>query len=325
MARKIDLAAWAAANLTVTEQAGEEWTCACPECGKEKLALNVSKQFWQCWTCKFSGRDPAKLIEATLGLSPSEVGAYLLTSTVSLATGRIEPLSAAKQTRGRLPLAPLPPGTGPLEGLPAAYAAERRIPPSHAEAFGLASVHGDGSGSLADRLLAGRLLIPAFDLARRLVYWQARATCADEIKTLNLPRSERHTKWGFPHTPDCAVRSEVLVGIHLIEPGDTVILVEGPIDAVVCGPGFVSSLGAALSPQQARLISATGASRVVILYDPDEAGERGARKAARQLSPYLQARIANCRPGLDPADMGRETSLSIVADYGGEIAPLLKK
>lgn len=321
---RIDLAAWAASNLIVVDKAGDEWTCRCPSCGKEKLAINVRKHVWQCWSCKWAGRDPSRLIQTALGLSPAEAASYVVTRTLSLASGRIEPLAPKAAKRGRIPLAPLPPGTGPLEGIAASYARTRGISHAHARAFGLASVFGDGSGSLADRLLARRLLIPAFDLDCRLVYWQARATVAGEIKTLNLPRADRHAHWGIPPTPDCAVRSEVLVGIHLIRPGDTVVLVEGPIDAVVCGPGFVASLGAALSPMQARLLAASGASRVVILYDPDDAGKRGAIRAKRELSPYLPTRIAQCRAGSDPADMGRTEALAVVARYDVDVAPLKK-
>ena len=320
----IDFRAWVSSNLTV-EHMGDngEWTCVCPLCGRPKLAVNVDRALWQCWTCKWSGRKPKAMLAAALGLSPAETDAYVLTGVTVLATREIDPLVVKTPGRGTLPLAPLPPGTAPLQGIAQQYARHRRIPDAHSRAFGLSSVLGDHSGTIADRLLFGRLLIPAYDQASRLVYWQCRATDDHEIKTLNCPRSERHDHWGLSPVDGCAVRSEVLVGLHLVERGEPVVVVEGPVDAAVCGPRFVSTLGAVLSVAQAALLAASGASEVVVMYDPDEAGQRGAEKALRLLRAYLPARSVDCPPGLDPADLGRERALSIVASaHGEQIGPL---
>ena len=120
-----------------------------------------------------------------------------------------------------------------------------------------------------------------------------------------------------------ATKREVLVGLHAARRGEPVVVVEGSIDAVVCGPGFVSPLGAGLSPEQAALLATAQPSEAVILFDPDDAGRKGAQRARERLSPYMRTTVAECPPGRDPADLGREHALSIVADYAGRRVPAL--
>ena len=78
-----------------------------------------------------------------------------------------------------------------------------------------------------------------------------------------------------------------------------------------------------MSFEQASLLAAHQPSEVVILFDPDEAGRKGAIVAYRRLSPHLPVAIAHCPLGSDPADLGRERCLRIVADVAGQqLAPL---
>lgn len=309
---KADFSAWISANLTVEHMNGNEWTCVCPACGKTKLAVNIVKEAFQCWTCKLSGRRAAKLVSVVLGLSEPEAASHLATNSLAVAQTSIKPLAQKSlSNREVLPRAPLPPGTKPLQGKAMRYALSRGISAENAALFGLSSVFGDNSGSRADRLLAGRLLIPVFDSHRRLVYWIARATDDHPIKTINLPSADRHAAWGLPLVANCATRSEVLVGLHTVSSGSRVVVVEGPMDVAVCGAGFVATMGASMSPRQAAVLAATGAAEAVILYDPDDAGRKGAQQVKRALSPYLPTVIATCPDGSDPADMGRQNSLKI--------------
>ena len=308
----LNFKAWVESNLTVESCSGDELICVCPKCGRSKLAVNVKKKVWQCWVCKFAGRRPMGLISATLGLNFEETQSYLVTGALTLASGRIEPLQKPKERRGVLPKAPVPPGTEPLQGEAKNYARRRGISDENCGLFGLSSISGDGSCSIADRLLTGRLLIPVYDLRRRLVYWVARATDSHHIKTVNLPRATRHVAWGLDHAPGCATRSEVVVGLHAVVPGSRVVVVEGPMDVAVCGSGFVATLGASLSMEQAFLIASSGAREAVILYDPDEAGVAGAVAARKRLEALIPARIAQCPEGFDPADLGREEVLRLI-------------
>ena len=323
----MDLGKWVERNMTVLVRSGNEWMCECPKCHREKLAINVERKAWQCWVCRFSGWQPVVLIQTVLGCglrtAMDEVGGL-----VSDRSETIDPLEAEKAVRGSFPAAPDPPGASVgLEGIAARYAHLRGISAEHARLFGLGSVRGDGSGSKADRLLRGRLLIPVWDERRVMIYWTARATFLQTPKTLNCPRSEVHSEWGLPHVEGVADKSEVVIGLHLVSPGDEIIVVEGPMDAAVCGPGFVSVMGSKVSRSQAAAIARRRPSRATILFDPDEAGHAGAAAAVRLLSSYLSTTQAQCPEGLDPAMLGRERSLALCDNSSSIVAyiPPLEK
>jgi DNA primase len=103
----------------------------------------------------------------------------------------------------------------------------------------------------------------------------------------------------------------VVLGVHLIRPGEPVIVVEGPVDAAVCGPGFVATLGAKCSLEQAALIASSGASEAIVLYDGDLAGQNGHRQAAAILSQFMPTRAGIAPWGEDPGSLGRTKALEI--------------
>ena len=321
---RMDLGRWVAAHMTIGEQLGPEWTVECPKCHSLKLAVHIDRKAWQCWRCNFRGWQPIDLVQAVLRCGLREAMEEIASGTLTTEALSVEPLSGPSEFRGDLPEAPLPPGTvRGLEGITARYAEFRGIDPEYSRLFGLCSVRGDGSRSKADRMLTGRLLIPVWDLRRSLVYWVARSTLGQQPKTVNCPSSEQHEGWGLNLVPGCAGSGDVVVGIHLVQPGDLVIVVEGPIDAVVCGPGFVATLGSHLSRSQAAVIARSGASEAVILFDPDAPGEVGGREACRLLSSYMPTRIAQCPVGEDPAMLGRDRALAISDNSSQDfIAPL---
>lgn len=65
-------------------------------------------------------------------------------------------------------------------------------------------------------------------------------------------------------------------------PGDTVVVVEGPLDAIRGGPGFIASFGSKFKDDQIALLSKF--RRVYFLLDNDEAGREAARKYSHELS-----------------------------------------
>jgi hypothetical protein len=215
------------------------------------------------------------------------------------------------------------------------YAASRGISLDNSIAFGLATVIGDWSRSRADWALTGRLLFPIWH-GRKIVFWVARDTTGDsKAKTINMPRPCRttghdpgctcyHEAWGLPPVPHSALGHEVVLGLHLVIPGSTVYVVEGGTDAAVCGPGFVATLGAKCSLQQAALIAASGASEAVVLYDGDEAGRKAAPKVAERLAALMPTRYAICPAGQDPGSLGREASIAVAqsAPKAGQLSPL---
>lgn len=327
----MDLGAWVTAEMSVVARhSAAEWTVVCPRCAEEKLALNVRRKAWQCWRCGFAGYSPAQLVMEVLSCHPAEAGRICAAFAAGLRLlGKVDPLAEAIVARrqGAIPVAPSPPGTvwGTLDPGTAAYAYGRGIPSEHAYYLGLCSVRGDGSGSKADAMTRGRLLIPIW-LHGRFVYWVARSVERDaKVKTVNLPVSCddvehhppgctcKHIDWGLSPVPDVAGKVEVLVGHHLLQAGRPAILVEGPTDVAVCGPGFVGTMGARLALEQAFLLVEAGVSEVVVLFDGDDAGYKGGRQAYDLLAPMLPTRLAEAPAGRDPGDLGRAEALRLAA------------
>ena len=196
----------------------------------------------------------------------------------------------------------------------------RGISDDHAGLLGLMGVAGDGSGSKADRLLRTRLLFPAWT-GGRVIFWCARAIDGHPAKVMNLPRACtldhaagctcNHDEWGLRPTPGCAGSGDALLGLHLVRPGDRVIVVEGPVDAAVGGPGFVAIFGAQMHAPQAAALAAASPGQIVVMLDGDAAGRHGAPLAARVLGAYAETRIAWMPAGEDPGSLGRDACLRL--------------
>ena len=304
-----DFETWCLTNLTIeSEHDHGEITAWCPRCGKAKLAVNMVKRAWQCWSCRYAGRRPDGLVEAVTGRTSD-----LFTKDAALAardtTGEIAGLSdnSARSQPRRWPTAPLPGVWGGLSDTQTRYLRHRGVPDEHLQPFGVGAVTDDGTR--AGWLLAGRVVVPVMEGTRR-IYWTARATLGSVVpKTLNCPATGRLEAWGLPPTPGLAGKADVLLGLHLCHPGEPVVLVEGPMDALICGAGFVATLGAGLSAAQAALLVALRPSEVITLFDPDEAGQHGADRVTGRLSGLVAMRRAQCPPGADPGDLGRAAAL----------------
>lgn len=337
-----DVGAWVDDNLGVVERSGREWLCVCPRCGGEKFAVNVSRKAFQCWHCDLAGWSPRRLVEEVVGWGKAEevLARY---NRDTLAVTRPPQYAQIPDNRDIgptriLPTAPIPPGTlWRLEGHEAAYAHHRGIPSDHAYWFGLSSIRPvpdapinptTGRRWTADSLMANRLLFPVW-AGGRVVQWVGRACGHDEIKTVNLPAScedpERHgddctckhDAWGLSPVPKVAGTSEVLLGAHLLKRGQRVIIVEGPVDAAVCGPGFVATQGARLSIEQAFLLMAMEPTEVVLCYDGDEAGYKATRAAHELLAPLVPRVIAaQCPDQQDPGKLGRAGTVDWIAQAG---------
>jgi hypothetical protein len=315
---------WVERNLTVIERHGPEWVTVCPACGRSKMAIHVGRKAFQCLSahCRFRGWRPVKLVAATHDLTDAQAAELIAAFSMGAVLGPVQPLTsgAAVRRTGPLPSASLPLVDWRLRPDQAAYVQGRGITAENAAYFGLGTIVSDGSGSKADYALSGRVIFPVWDRSGLMVWWVARAIRESRAKTINMPRSCRepdhgagctcyHESWGLPGVASAATADEVVLGLHLIRPGDRVIVVEGPVDAAVCGPGFVATMRAWISHEQAALIAASGASEAVILFDGDKAGEEGARRSLPVLSAALPTRIATCPAGEDPGSLGRDRAI----------------
>jgi len=108
-----------------------------------------------------------------------------------------------------------------------------------------------------------RIIIPIYEAdGSRWVSWTARTTSQTvrpRYKVLEADKSLVDV-------------TGLLYGQHLV-PGDTIVVVEGPLDAWAIGPGAVALLGAGWDSQQLMKIL-VGFSRVSVLFDEDLAGRK---------------------------------------------------
>jgi DNA primase len=102
-------------------------------------------------------------------------------------------------------------------------------------------------------------------------------------------------------------KADILYGLFLnqtvIREANEVILVEGQFDCIrVWDAGFknvAATMGSSLSPSQARLLMPL-VSKIVVLYDGDDAGRKGADEIKRKYSSLFKIQIKTLPDGIDP-------------------------
>ena len=137
-----------------------------------------------------------------------------------------------------------------------------------------------------------RAVVPVY-YRKKLVGWSKRAV-DDAMKP----------KWR--HSKSMA-RNRILFGVDNFT-GDSCILVEAPLSVIMLDQygirNSLASFGASLSDEQAILLR-NNYNKILIFYDPDEAGERGTEKAIKKLSPFMEVFVVQPTRD-DPAAMSRE-------------------
>lgn len=116
----------------------------------------------------------------------------------------------------------------------------------------------------------------------------------------------------YLNTPETAIfnKSEVLYGLAQAKPAirrsGEIAIVEGYTDVIVAHQGgletFVASLGTAFTAENARLLQRL-ASRVVMIFDGDAAGQRALERSLDLLvAEEVDVRIFTVTDGKDPCD-----------------------
>ncbi|HEV7680617.1 MAG TPA: DNA primase, partial [Pyrinomonadaceae bacterium] len=150
-------------------------------------------------------------------------------------------------------------------------------------------------GSSYDRF-RGRLIFPVMDIQGKPIAFGGRTLRNEDAKYINSPETAAY------------VKGRNLFGLNLtrdeIRRGGFVILVEGFLDLIVPYQfgvrNVVASLGTALTPDQARLVSRF-ARKVVVNYDGDNAGIQAAKKAISiLLAEDLEVKILVLPEASDP-------------------------
>jgi DNA primase len=150
-----------------------------------------------------------------------------------------------------------------------------------------------GEEALFDRF-RNRVLFPIRNLQGRVVGFGGRVLDDSQPKYLNTPETPVFTKGKHLFALDRAKGA----GIH------SLIIVEGYFDVVAAHqagvPNVVGTMGTALTPDHLRLIRRIS-EKVLLIFDPDEAGARAAlRTAPLLIEEGISAKVVSLPPGEDP-------------------------
>ena len=145
--------------------------------------------------------------------------------------------------------------------------------------------HGQGAFDLQ----RNRLIFPIFDqLGRTIAFGGRRINDADEPKYINSTESSLFNKSASLYALNFASAE--------MRERKTAIIVEGYMDVIACHQAgvtnVVATLGTALTPQSARVLSRL-CEKVVLFFDGDDAGQRAADRAVEVFfNSSLEVRIA---------------------------------
>lgn len=306
MSRRVDVGRLLDALGVEAVYRGDEWEAPCPVHEDTDPSWHMSDGgSWYCFGCTRGG-GPADLVKELLGLD-------LAAAIEWIETRGLYEDSSAMPAEVRIVVGPgvirrrpctMPPEVRqrPFEEWPTPvrrYVLSRGISPSQVERWRI--------GYALQGQLAGRIVMPIEDENGVLRSWMARAFDDSGIRYLT-PKTDadRGAVFGQRFWPAPERRREA-----------TLFVTEGGINALVCelaGAEFVGALGGSNTKyaskrshsalEQVAKISTFG--RIVIVSDPDGAGERVAR-ALYGLSRHLDVARAELPAKTDAADLARKS------------------
>src|SRR5882672_11144305 len=163
----------------------------------------------------------------------------------------------------------------------------------------------------------GRLIFPVMDIQGRPIAFGGRTLKDEDAKYINSPETAAY------------VKGRNLFGLNLtrdeIRRQGFAILVEGFLDLIIpfqfVVRNVVASLGTALTPDQAKLLSRF-ARKVVVNYDGDRAGVQAAKKAIEiLLAEDLEVKVLVLPDGADPDEFVRTRGAGEYQKHRGDAQP----
>jgi hypothetical protein len=234
----------------------ERWTGAdCPFCSpdtqKALLGFGPSGKWCSCWNC--GSLKLLSVLKELTGLSAKH-----LLGLPFLAAEHPEGVERSLIRRGHLIL---PQGLGPLKKAHKDFLRSRQIPP---EAEKLWSLQGIGQ----EAKLAWRIFFP-LHLHGRIVSWTTRTVGNGRPKYLSAPAAH-----------EAFDGRGILFGNALAR--NSVVVVEGPLDAMALGPGAVATCGVGYTEGQLEKIGKF--PRRTICFDAEPAAQERAYRLCRDLA-----------------------------------------
>ena len=237
----------------------------CPMCSRGDgwhMGWSLDRGVFHCWRC-----GTLRSADVLLALTKLSMGVLRQRYPKGAIVQRAVPVARPRAlTR--------PDDLGELDGHQQNYLFDRGFDPFEIE--DVWGIKGCGPGAGAWR---NRIIIPIHDAAgTRWVSWTARTTSETvrpKYKTLDHDKSLEDV-------------TGMLYGHHLV-PADTVVVVEGPMDAWAIGPGAVAILGAGWTGTQSTELLKY--RYIHILFDGDKAGRTQAASLSGWLSAYAGSEV----------------------------------
>ncbi len=261
-----------------------EYALNCPCCHlrgeptpdtNKKLWLNLTKATFFCYRCDWTG-SIIKLVQefnkcnfmSALKILRGKPLDPLQHLNLSLNTD--EPDFRDEDVEEKLRVVSLPYGFIPIDS-PHPYLEERGIPWEYA-------ARNDWGYSDAG-YTNHRIIVPTF-MEGDLVFWQARATWKEEDH--HLYNDDPDVEYKKVLNPKGASNRSILYNYDIAKEFETVILLEGFIDAAKVGEDAMATNGKRLHPQQVEMLQKTKAKTIILMWDLDSWNDvKKARKDKR--------------------------------------------
>jgi DNA primase len=175
------------------------------------------------------------------------------------------------------------------------------------------------NGNLVDRF-RDRIMLPVRDADGRVIAFIGRAPDDRDDQT---PK--------YLNSPNTAIyhKADSLFGLGCQDLADRrVVLVEGPLDvlavhAAVPGAAAVAPCGTAFTEAQARVLASSGARKIVVALDADQAGRAATVKAYETLRPHIENPLSARLPdGTDPALLAESNPADLARALTEGLVPL---
>jgi len=268
---------------------------ACPYCddgSDDHLGFNLAGEYFNCWKC---GWHPlVRTVAELAGIADHAAAAAIDRNR----TGR--PVRNDRQEIRKAEKVTFPLGTAPLRPGHLKYLRKRGF--SDAGITRLVDLYGvRGTGPAGEYCF--RLVFPIKHYGR-LVSWQTRdITGRDKRKYLACPKEQE-----VRDHKDCLYASDLATG-------ESVVVVEGVMDALKLGPGAVATFGAGFSWAQVRELADRWRVRYVAL-DPDAAGRKKSAPLAAALASFPGETYAVDLGDRDPGDMTETEAAGFMESLG---------
>lgn len=302
--------------------ASREYLLTCP-CGSSRLRWNVAKNVWVCWghpTRQGSSGTTLALICALEDCEEIDAIGIVLSGYVG-GDAKIETLSG-RLTEGR------PRGVRRLPQIPWPRDVDRLTEPCapHARAWQYLASRGITAEQVRTYQLgfgrSGRLkdyiVFPVY-MDRAMVFWQGRASYDPPAHFTSDERRNWIALVGYRKTLNPvsvgqnATGSEVLFNLDQASTSETIVVCEGPVDAMKVGQHAVALLGKVAQPVKVQRLIRTSARAFIIYLDRGEEERKSALALARDLVPYAPVWIASPPEGHDPGSLSPEQNAHILS------------